>query len=174
MACVFLVSLSSSASLFPSQYDSEFKDAGGFLPTGIDYRLLKAQCYQESLLNPYAVSPVGAAGLCQFMPGTWSEMEQDYPTLLEAGKYSPEASIIAAALYMNKLHKVWSTERPVIDRHMFALASYNWGAGNVIKSQRRCDGETLYKDVEPCISPKETKHYVRVIVTKWYPLMLFE
>src|SRR5690606_20537269 len=43
-----------------------------YLP-GYDWRLYKAQLWQESKLNPYATSPAGAKGIAQFMPATWAE-----------------------------------------------------------------------------------------------------
>jgi len=101
-------------------------------------------------------------------------MRARYPTLAAASEFDPAASITAAALYMTELHRFWKAPRPVMDRHMLALASYNWGGGNVVKSQKRCGGGAMYRQIEPCVTPRETRHYVRIIVTKWYPLTLFE
>lgn len=52
---------------------------------GVDWRLLKAQYYQESHLKPNAVSPVGAAGVAQFMPATWRQISRE----LGYGNVSP-------------------------------------------------------------------------------------
>lgn len=173
-ALALLASVCCSASLFPDEWDDDFSDAvDTYLPVGYDWRLLKAQCYQESLLDPLAVSPVGAYGLCQFMPGTASEVGN----ALAVGPdqfWLPEVSIRAAGYYMGKLHQFWRSPRPPMDRAMFSLASYNWGAGNVLKSQRQCNGAVLYRHVEPCIVPRETRTYVNRIVTRWWPAMLFE
>lgn len=164
-----------SGSLFPDDYDRDFKDAAIFLPAGTDWRLLKAQCYQESRLNPHAVSPAGAVGLCQFMPATWRDMQDRHGF---TNMWLPEQSIRAAAVYMNTLHKGWSSPRPSADRYALALASYNAGFGNILKAQKRCDMAALYADITPCLEQvtgyhaKETTGYVRNIVAKWFPMMV--
>lgn len=179
MAFVCWPFVSWSDSLFPDQYDNDFKDATSvFLPLGTDWRLLKAQCYQESRLDQFARSPVGAMGLCQFMPGTWSEAKQNIPGL--NSPWIPEYSILAAGWYMGKLHRTWSAERPAMDRYMLAAASYNAGAGHLIKAQRLCGGFNLYMDISPCLvqvtgkHSKETLGYVENIIGRWWPAMLLE
>ena len=150
-----------------------------FLPVGTDHRLLISQCYQESRLDPFAVSPVGARGLCQFMPGTWREVV-DNIGLSPDDVWLPEASIRAAGYYMGKLHRTWSAPRPAMDRYMISTASYNCGAGNMIKAQKLCGGKNLYKEIIPCLPDvtgrhsKETITYVRNIFTRWYPALLFD
>ena len=114
-----------SALSFPDDYDREFKAQTELWLPGIDWRLLKAQCYQESRLDPYAVSPVGAQGLCQFMPGTAEEVSKQLGVTVSP--FVPEWSIQAAAFYMQRLRRGWSSPRPEIDRHSLALASYNAG-----------------------------------------------
>lgn len=173
-----LLSAFSSASPFPNTYDREFKNASFYLPPGTDWRLLKAQCYQESRLIPTARSPVGAMGLCQFMPATWDDMQRAHPHL--NNPWVPEMSIIAAARYMRQLNDYWHSPRPQMDRYMLALASYNAGAGNITRAQRKCDMKVLYKEIMPCLPDvtgrhsEETKGYVRNIVSRWWPLMLLE
>jgi membrane-bound lytic murein transglycosylase F len=165
-----------SGSLFPDDYDREFKDAAIFLPVGTDWRLLKAQCYQESRLKPYAVSPVGAMGLCQFMPGTWGEVSAQLDGL--TSPWLPEQSIRAAAYYMQRLNRGWSSERPQSDRYLLALASYNAGFGNLLQAQRKCGMPVLYSEIIPCLEQvtgkhsAETRGYVKNIIGRWYPAML--
>lgn len=173
-----LLALSVNAgSLIPSKYDEYFKESLIFLPVGTDWRLLKAQCYQESRLNPLAVSPVGATGLCQFMPATIKDMQSRYSGLNNF--WLPEVSIRASALYMNQLNKYWSSPRPTMDRYMLALASYNAGAGNVTKAQKKCNGNVLYNEIIKCLPlvtgkhSKETINYVELIVGKYYVALLF-
>lgn len=168
-----------SASLYPDQYDDEFKDAVSvFLPVGTDWRLLKAQCYQESRLNPFARSPVGAMGLCQFMPGTWSDAKKSMPEL--NNPWLPELSIRAAGWYMGKLHRIWSAQRPAMDRYMLAAASYNAGAGHLIKAQKLCGGLNLYAEISPCLVQVTGRHsietldYVKKIIGRWWPAMLLD
>lgn len=166
-----------SASLFPDKYDSDFKRAALHLPAGTDWRLLKAQCYQESRLKMHAVSPVGAMGLCQFMPGTWADMKKKHPDLTDP--FLPIQSIRAAAIYMSTLNKFWVSPRPQTDRYKLAMASYNAGAGNIAKAQAKCNGPLLYDQIIrclPCVTgrhSKETIGYVQLIYNKWYPAMRF-
>lgn len=165
-----------SDSLFLDRWDDDFKDAVIFMPPGTDYRLLVAQCYQESRLDPYAVSPAGAQGLCQFMPATWAEVSTE---LSLGGPLDPESSILAAGYYMGKMAAIWTAPRPPMDRWMLSAASYNAGAGHLIKAQRLCGGANFYKDIAPCLvqvtgsNSRETLNYVKDIVTKWYPMFLF-
>lgn len=166
-ACVLLPFACWSASLFPDKYDKEFRSAAIHLPLGTDWRLLKAQCYQESRLQPLAVSPVGAQGLCQFMPNTWRDMKTKYPDL--ESPWLAVHSIRAAALYMSQLNKGWSSPRPQSERYKLALASYNAGFGNILKSQKRCNGAVYYEPIVVCLPlitghhSKETIDYVNHI-----------
>lgn len=168
-----------SASLFPDKYDDDFKDAAIHLPVGTDWRLLKAQCYQESRLNPFARSPVGAMGVCQFMPGTWSDIQKRDAKRFD-NPWSAEQSILAAAIYMKQLNRFWSSPRPTEDRYKLALASYNAGAGHLVKAQKIAHGSVYY---EPIIEQlhmvtghhsEETTNYVELIYHRWYPMLRIE
>ncbi len=169
--------LVSAGSFISSEYDKYFKDSAIFLPLGTDWRLLKSQCYQESRLNPLAVSPVGAYGLCQFMPLTAKDMQKRNPELRNF--WLPETSIMAAALYMNQLNKYWSSPRSKMDRYMLSLASYNAGAGHLTKAQKLCGMPTPYPDIIKCLPDvtghhsEETIGYVKTIIGEWYVYLLF-
>lgn len=163
--------------LISNKYDSEFKSASMFLPLGTDWRLLKAQCYQESLLNPLAVSPVGAIGLCQFMPGTARDMTRKHPELIDF--WLPEVSIIAAGRYMGDMNRFWSSERSFIYRYMLALASYNAGAGNIFKAQKLSGMKPDYPSIIaelPNVTGRhsiETTTYVKKIIGEHYVKLIF-
>lgn len=156
-----------SASLYPNTYDKEFKRSAIHLPLGTDWRLLKAQCYQESRLNPFAVSPVGAQGICQFMPNTWRDMAKKHQEL--NNPWLPALSIRAAALYMQRLNNGWSSPRPQNERYKLALASYNAGFGNILNAQKECNNARLYQPIIQCLPDitgrhsKETINYVQHI-----------
>lgn len=166
-----------AGSIISNKYDAEFKDATTFLPLGTDWRLLKAQCYQESRLNPLALSPVGAMGLCQFMPNTAREMQERHRELTDF--WLPDVSIRASGLYMARMIKFWSSPRGQMDRYMLALASYNAGAGNIHKAQKKCGTPIPYKYIMACLPmvtgdhSKETIDYVQKIIGKWYVILLF-
>jgi soluble lytic murein transglycosylase-like protein len=142
--------------------------------------MLKAQCYQESLLNPLAVSHVGAYGLCQFMPRTAADVSRKLGVSTEEF-WLPAVSIRAAGYYMGNLMRSWKAERPFLDRIKLSQASYNAGIGNVLKAQSYCDNARLYDEIIPCLpkvtgkrNSKETIGYVDYIVNRWYPRMLLE
>jgi Transglycosylase SLT domain/D-alanyl-D-alanine carboxypeptidase/Putative Flp pilus-assembly TadE/G-like len=79
--------------------------------------LLAAQLMAESNFNPFAVSPVGASGIAQFMPATAAAYGLDDP-------FDAEASIDAQAHLMSDLlHRFADTS--------LALAAYNAGPGPV-------------------------------------------
>jgi soluble lytic murein transglycosylase-like protein len=111
---------------------------------------LKAQVWAESGFNPDALSRVGASGLAQFMKRTWAEWRdgthgiQDAPPvdLVLLDPRDPEDAIRAQAAMMAWLLKAWKGD---VER---ALASYNWGYGNVSRVgaapswRNRLPGET--------------------------------
>ncbi|NYZ69434.1 transglycosylase SLT domain-containing protein [Endozoicomonas sp. SM1973] len=147
-----------------------------YLPE-IDWRLFKAQLYQESRLKPNAVSPAGAQGLGQIMPGTWSDISRQ----LKLDKhlvFDPESNIQASAFYMAKMRKFWTAPRPAADKHSLALASYNAGAGNILKAQKRCNNARLYQLIIKCLPnvtshhAKETTTYVKRIWRYWVSMLV--
>jgi len=165
---------------FPNQWDADFKLATDvYLPPGTDWRWLKAQCWAESRLDPLAVSPAGAYGLCQFLKGTAGDVGRKLGVSPESF-WLPEVSIRAAGYYMGQLTRSWRSPRPPLDRHKLALASYNAGIGNLLKAQNHCNNARLYDDVIPCLPrvtgrhSKETIGYVQNIVYRWYPMLLLE
>lgn len=124
---------------------------------------LKAQLYQESLLDPTAVSPVGAAGLGQFMPGTWDDVSRRLG-FEGVSRHSARHSIMAAAYYMRSLRNGWSSPRPEIDRMDLARASYNAGMGNLLKAQRMAGGATGYAAIIAELH-RVTGHHSRETIT---------
>ncbi|MBU2742518.1 transglycosylase SLT domain-containing protein, partial [Acidithiobacillus albertensis] len=64
--------------------------------TGVPAGMLLAVAAQESGFNPEAVSPAGAQGLMQFIPGTWARYGQGSP-------FNPQAAMMAGALYLRHL-----------------------------------------------------------------------
>jgi soluble lytic murein transglycosylase-like protein len=159
--CIVLFAFSpfvtySQTSLHTHKYDKQFKSSFSRWLPGINYKWLKAQCWQESRFNPYAVSPVGAKGLCQFMPGTASDVAKAMGNL--ANPFNAKWSIESAAYYDSKMFRFWRSKRPLLDRLKLMLASYNAGAGNLLKAQKRCGMKTLYNDIIQCL-PLVTKHH---------------
>jgi len=147
-----------AAPRYPDRYDWQIKKAARHWLPMIDWRLYKAQLIQESALDPRAVSPAGAQGLAQFMPTTWPEWERQQGRTLDP--FDPSESITAGAWYMMRMRSIWTSRRPERDRHNLAMASYNAGAGNIIKAQRRCGGALLYEGIMACL-PLITGHHAK-------------
>jgi transglycosylase-like protein with SLT domain/D-alanyl-D-alanine carboxypeptidase-like protein len=83
----------------------------------VSAHLLAAQIYAESNFNPFAVSPAGAQGIAQFMPGTAAGLGLANP-------FDPAASIDAQAHLMHDLLARFASVP-------LALAAYNAGPGAV-------------------------------------------
>jgi hypothetical protein len=84
----------------------------------VDPRLLWTIAYLETRFRPELISPKGARGMMQFMPGTASAYGLSNP-------HDPHASIVSAARYVRDLYKRFG------DRVDLILASYNAGEGAV-------------------------------------------
>lgn len=130
-------------------YSLTIEDAAGvYMPaTEIDEAaLLRSVLHAESGMHPYAVSPVGARGLAQFMPETWAEVATSIGTP-EASPYESTPAISGAAFYLTSLYQKWIDDRSPRDRWSLALASYNAGFGNVLKAQKKCGGCPQYSKI---------------------------
>jgi len=86
----------------------------------LDWRMLVAIGYQESLLNPDAVSPTGVRGLMMLTRKTAKEMGIK-------NRLDPESSIKGGAKYFDITRKLIPDEVSEPDRTWFALAAYNVG-----------------------------------------------
>lgn len=103
-----------------SRYDHLFKK---YAPTARwDWRLMAAQCYQESCFDPRARSWAGACGLMQIMPST-----ADHLGLSRSAIYDPEHNVRAAADYIRELTGYFRGVQSAEERQLFVLASYNGG-----------------------------------------------
>ena len=103
-----------------SKYDRYFQMYSG--TARMDWRLMAAQCYQESCFDPNAKSWAGACGLMQIMPST-----ADHLGLPMSMIHEPEANIAAAARYMAELQGRFADIGDPGQRILFALAAYNGG-----------------------------------------------
>ncbi|RWT39463.1 lytic transglycosylase domain-containing protein [Enterobacter cloacae] len=107
------------------------------LPAG----LLKSVAITESGGNQFAISGAGAKGLFQFMDGTARDMGLRGNDVFDPGK-----SAQAAAKYLSQLLRQNGGDLSK------ALASYNWGIGNV-------------KRYGMGLMPKETRNYIPKVMS---------
>jgi hypothetical protein len=122
-------------SAVPSFVPAAFRDsiARAASRWNVSAALLAAQIYAESGFNPFAVSPAGARGIAQFMPGTARSYGLRDP-------FDPHRSIDAQAHLMRDLLREFASVS-------LALAAYNAGPAAVA----RCG----------CVPPyAETRAYV--------------
>src|SRR3954454_3133159 len=94
--------------------------------------------WQESRFQSSEVSPVGAQGVAQFMPGTAAEVGLDDP-------FDPFKALPASAKYLRKLHDEFGNLG-------LAAAAYNAGSGRI---RKWLSGRGAL--------PRETRDYVRII-----------
>ncbi|ENE2373192.1 transglycosylase SLT domain-containing protein [Klebsiella aerogenes] len=107
------------------------------LPAG----LLRSVAITESGGNQYAISGAGAKGLFQFMDGTARDMG-----LRGNDVFDPSKSAQAAAKYLSRLLQANGGDLSK------ALASYNWGIGNVQKYGM-------------ALMPQETRQYIPKVLS---------
>lgn len=161
LSCILLIfSFTAEAARIPLEdttYDEAFKQYSSMYMPGRDWRLLKAQCYQESLFDPNAKSYVGAAGLCQFMPATWRETEALIKR--KGSAYDADLNIMFAAHYMNRMRWFFRNEEKSENRESLAIASYNAGAGNILKAKKKCPNVTDWHPIlDGCLPAVTGKH----------------
>ncbi len=144
-----------------SRYDAIFQRHAASI--GWDWRLLAAQCWQESAFDPNAVSWAGARGLMQIMPATGA-------LLGLRDVWNPEQNIAAAVKYLGQLNAKFRNISERSERINFVLAAYNGGYGHVSDAQALAQkhgaNPKRWRDVEPYILKLQQKKYYTDPVVK--------
>ena len=118
----------------PALMDLTAYYAAGF---GLDEHLVQAVVRVESSFCPSAVSPEGAIGLGQLLPGT--------AAMLGVDPWDPAQNLWATAKYLREQYDTFGNWE-------LSLAAYNAGPGNVIS----------YRGIPPFT---ETQSYVRRVLS---------
>ncbi|BBC35817.1 Glycyl-glycine endopeptidase ALE-1 [Streptomyces graminofaciens] len=120
----------------PAQYVPWVLKAGAMCEV-IKPAVIAAQIEAESGWNPNAKSPVGAEGLSQFMPGTWTTWGKDDDGNGRISPYDPGDAIMAQGRYdcalAEQVQGYKDRGQASGDTLDLALAAYNAGPGAVQK-----------------------------------------
>ncbi len=120
---------------------------------------LKYMAVVESKLKPGALSPVGAAGLWQFMPAT----AKKYGLKVSAGideRKNAWKSTVAAARYLKKLYSLFGD-------WLLVIAAYNSGPAPVYKAIKKSGSRNFWQ--LQYFLPKESRvHVKKFIATHYY------
>lgn len=121
---------------------------------------LRALPIIESALSPTAVSPMGAAGLWQFMPATGKVYGLEVNSLVDERR-DPVLSTRAACRYLKDLYSIYKD-------WTLAIAAYNCGPGNVNKALARAGANCrTFWDIYDFL-PRETRGYVPAFIGASY------
>ncbi|MFZ4799046.1 MAG: transglycosylase SLT domain-containing protein [Bacteroidia bacterium] len=115
----------------------------------------------ESALNHAATSPVGAAGMWQFMAPTGQMYGLKTTSNLDERRdfiKSTEASV----KYFKNSYRVYGD-------WLLVIASYNCGMGNVNKAIRKSGGKRSFWEIMPYL-PRETRGYVPAFIAATYAM----
>jgi membrane-bound lytic murein transglycosylase MltF len=85
---------------------------------------IEAQVDAESAGDPQAVSPAGAQGLLQLMPGTATEVGVSNP-------FDPRENVLGGVTYLRRQFDRLDDVPDELDRLLWAFAAYNAGLGYV-------------------------------------------
>ena len=107
----------------------------------------------ESAFIPEAYSRSAASGLWQFIPSTGRLYGLEQNAWYD-GRRDVYASTVAATTFLKELSEEFNGD------YFLALASYNWGKGNVSKAVNRNVYQGLPTDYWSLNLPKETEDYV--------------
>jgi membrane-bound lytic murein transglycosylase F len=124
---------------------------------GLDWRLLAAVGYQESLWDPAAVSPTGVRGLMQITLDTAEFLKI-------SDRLDPAQSIRGAARYLERIKDNLPPEILEPDRTWMTLAAYNIGIGHVMDAREI----TAAQEGDPNRWVEVRSHLPLLTQSKWH------
>ena len=118
----------------------------------------------ESALRPGAISPAGACGLWQFMPGTASDHGLKMDNYVDE-RLDPHKSTQAALRYLKREYEKYGSWQ-------LALAAYNGGSGRVARAVKRGRSKNFWR-IRSYL-PRETRNYVPAYIAATYLMEFYE
>ncbi|MBO5739221.1 transglycosylase SLT domain-containing protein [bacterium] len=114
---------------------------------------------EESHFNTYAKSAVGASGLMQLMPVTYSEIQKNYG--FNGDIFNADSNIQAGCTYFANLKKSLG------NKDLYAISAYNGGIGSV----NAWFSKLVYNDTDEFVEQipyPETKNYVKKVLRSYW------
>jgi len=143
------------------KYDRYFKKySKRYFGPLFNWHWFKAQAIAESALDSNAKSHVGALGIMQIMPGTFSDINKQNPHF--SHMETPKWNIAAGIYYDRTLYRKFNNTAAQ-DKLYMTFASYNAGYGRILNAAKRIKSkEKNWLEIKPHL-PKETRGYVKRI-----------
>jgi soluble lytic murein transglycosylase len=150
--------------LFPLAFPRGYRQAveaeakAARVPEHLAYAIIRA----ESLFDPEAVSPVGARGLMQLMPGTAEDLSEALGAPLSDPDdlFAPGANVRLGITLLGRLLRRYP-ERPYL-----AVAAYNAGP-EAVNRWVRSFGDLAEDEFVESIPFTETRGYVMKVIAFW-------
>lgn len=147
---------------------------------GVNPALIFALIETESHFNPYATSGIPAYGLMQVVPNSagrdaWMFLKNKKGKPTRNYLYNARNNIEMGSAYMHiLLNRYLSDIKNPNKRELCAIAAYNTGSGNVLRSFHRnkdkafskinkLSADALYKHLRTRLPYKETRDYVKKV-----------
>lgn len=124
---------------------------------GVSASLIYAVMRQESLFDPYAVSPSGAKGLMQLIDST-AKWKAKRLGVRMRNIFDPKTNITLGTAYLSFLMDYWDGDL------IRVIASYNAGQ-KVVSKWKRYEDDFLFIELIPYT---ETKNYVKRVLYNYY------
>ncbi|MBL4660401.1 MAG: transglycosylase SLT domain-containing protein [Alcanivoracaceae bacterium] len=142
------------------QYYQFLKDdmLAGFEKYKIDESLILAIMAQESGGKVHSRSRAGAGGLFQIMPATARRLGLSGKQGAYDLRFNPEKSALAAAKYLDEQWQLYDGDKAKI------LAAYNSGENRFARLNRRYKNKSLWDKNFYYELPRETRHYIPVVL----------